>query len=181
MAVWVRFPELPIEFYDKSVLMEIGKAIGLVLRIDSYTASSSRGSYARLCIQIDLKKPLINTIKVGRLFKKVMYEGLSALCFCCGRVGHKQEVCGYHVQPEKNTSSPKSPSMQSEKKTPQKPDQKFGEWMLVTRKKRPVKNERVNAPNQTNQSSLLNAKGAKGIFGIPKTSLTTFKPDRWDG
>ena len=181
MAVWVRFPELPIEFYDKSVLMEIGKAIGLVLRIDSYTASSSRGSYARLCIQIDLKKPLINTIKVGWLYQKVMYEGLSALCFCCGRVRHKQEACGYRVQPEENTSSPKPPPMQSKKKTPQKLDQKFREWMLVTRKKRSVKNERVNTPNQTNQSSLLNAKGTKGIFGIPKTSLTTFKPDRWNG
>lgn len=97
VAVWVRFPELPIEFYDRSVLLEIGKAIGPVLRIDSYTASGSRGSYACLCIQIDLKKPLINTIKVGRLYQKVIYEGLSALCFCCCRVGHKQEACGFRV------------------------------------------------------------------------------------
>ena len=46
VAVWVRLPELPIEFYDNSVLLEIGKAIGPVLRIDSYTASGARGSYA---------------------------------------------------------------------------------------------------------------------------------------
>ena len=129
MAVWVRFLELPIEFYDRSVLLEIGKAIGPVLKIDSYTASGSRGSYASLCIQIDLKKLLINTIKVGRLYQKVMYEGLLALCFCCGRVGHKQEACCYRVQLEENTSSPEPPPMQSEKKTSQKPDQKFGEEM----------------------------------------------------
>ncbi|XP_023887142.1 uncharacterized protein LOC111999250 [Quercus suber] len=120
VAVCVRFPELPIEFCDRSVLLEIGKAIGPVLRIDSYRAIGSRGSYARLCLQIDLKKPLINTIKAGQLYQKVMYEGLSTLCFWCGRVGHKQEACCFRVQPEENTSSPEPPPMQSEKKTPQK-------------------------------------------------------------
>ena len=50
VAVWVRFPELPIEFYDRAILKEIGSAIGPVLRIDAYTAFSLRGSYARLCV-----------------------------------------------------------------------------------------------------------------------------------
>ncbi|XP_050260011.1 uncharacterized protein LOC126705105 [Quercus robur] len=100
VAVWIRFPELPIEFYDASVLCEIGSAIGPVLRIHSYTAFGSRGSYAaRLCIQIDLSKPLITAVRLGRLRQKVMYEGISSLCFCCGRLGHKQENCSYNVKP----------------------------------------------------------------------------------
>ena len=89
VAVWVRFPELPIEFYDMEVLKEIGSVIGPVLRIDSYTATGSRGSYARLCIQIDLVKPLIKSIRIGRLVQQVKYEGISLLCFCCGRLGHR--------------------------------------------------------------------------------------------
>ena len=39
VAVWVRLPELPIEYYDLAVLRRIGQAIGLVLRIDAHTAS----------------------------------------------------------------------------------------------------------------------------------------------
>ena len=27
-----------------------------------------------------------------------MYEGISMLCFCCGRLGHKQETCCFHVK-----------------------------------------------------------------------------------
>ena len=100
MAVWVRFPELPIEFYDATVLKQIGSAIGHVLRIDSFTASSIRGSYARLCIQVNLDKPLINTMEVGRLKQKVMYERISSLCFYCGRLGHKHESCCYWIQPK---------------------------------------------------------------------------------
>ncbi|KAF3952716.1 hypothetical protein CMV_021755 [Castanea mollissima] len=94
----VRLPKLPIEFYDTSVLKEIGKVIGPVLRIDSYTASETRGGYASLCVQIDLEKPLINSIRVGRLVQRVLSEGISSLCFCCGRIRHRQENCSYFVK-----------------------------------------------------------------------------------
>ena len=46
IVMWVRFPKLPIEFYDMEVLKEIGNAIGPVLRIHLYTATGSRGSFA---------------------------------------------------------------------------------------------------------------------------------------
>ncbi|XP_075667014.1 uncharacterized protein At4g02000-like [Castanea sativa] len=58
VVVWVRFSELPIEFYDAFILKEIGSVIGLVLRIDFYTTSKTKGGYARLRVQIDLDKPL---------------------------------------------------------------------------------------------------------------------------
>ena len=48
----MRLPKLPIEFYVTSVLKEIGSVIGLVLRIDSYTAFETRGGYVRLCVLI---------------------------------------------------------------------------------------------------------------------------------
>ena len=98
VAIWIRFPELPIEFYDKEVLKEIGSAIGLVLRIDSYTASGSRGSYARLCVQVNLEKPLINMVRIGKCRQIVMYEGISTLCFSCGWLGHTQNKCCYSIK-----------------------------------------------------------------------------------
>ena len=81
VAVWVRFLELPIEFYDLEVLKEIGSAIGPVLQIDSYMATGLRGNYARLCIQIDIDKPLITSIRIGRMVQQVKYEGISTLFF----------------------------------------------------------------------------------------------------
>ena len=30
--------------------------------------------------------------------QQAMYEGISMLCFCCGRLGHKQETCCFHVK-----------------------------------------------------------------------------------
>ena len=63
MAVWAR---LPIEFYDMGVLKEIGNAIGPVLRIDATTTSGTYGRYARICVQVDLAKPLVRRVFIGR-------------------------------------------------------------------------------------------------------------------
>ena len=147
MALWIRFPELPIEFYDPLVLREIGLAIGPVLQIDSYTASGSRASFARLCVQIDLSKPLVNLVRVGRLRQKVMYEGILAFCFCCGRLGHKQENCGFRVRPMEKTREEGSSERQKVQQTEQADHAKhsdqsnpnFGDWMIVTKRKNSVR------------------------------------------
>lgn len=67
MAVWIRFPKLPIEFYEPLALLKIGKAIGLVLRIDANTINGVRGRFTRLCVQVNLDKPLIRMIYIGKL------------------------------------------------------------------------------------------------------------------
>ena len=46
VAVWIRFPKLPMEFYEPSDLKKIGRAIGPVLRIDSHTANWERCRFA---------------------------------------------------------------------------------------------------------------------------------------
>ena len=142
VAVWIHLLELPIEFYDPAILREIGGAIGQVLRIDSYTAMGTRASYVHLCFQVDLTKPLIMAVRVGKLRQKVLYEGISSLCFCCGRLGHKLESCNYHIQPMVKTGvvDPAShvDSQVEGCQLDQPKDINYGEWMLVTKKKRPI-------------------------------------------
>ena len=98
VAVWIRLPELPIEFYALCVLKEIGSAIGPVLRIDLNTAAEARGRYARICVQIDLNKPLVRQILLEGQIQDIQYEGINSLCFSCGRVGHRRESCPYTVK-----------------------------------------------------------------------------------
>ena len=59
IAVWVRLNEVPIEYYQVEALKEIGSTIRIVLWIDTHTTMESRGQYARICVQIDVDKPLI--------------------------------------------------------------------------------------------------------------------------
>ena len=36
----------------------------------------AQGKYTRLCIQIDINKPLVNTILIGNFEQAVTYEGI---------------------------------------------------------------------------------------------------------
>lgn len=76
VAIWIRLYELPIKLYEAEVLKQIRESIGKVLRIGTHTAMEARGKYARLCIQIDINKPLINTILISRFEHSMLYEGI---------------------------------------------------------------------------------------------------------
>ncbi|XP_065627894.1 uncharacterized protein At4g02000-like [Quercus suber] len=99
VAVWVRLNELPIKYYNAEALQQIGDSIGKVLRVDTFTASKTRGRFARLCIRIDVEKPLVTTILLGKAEQPVSYAGIQKLCFGCGRLGHRREACPYSIRP----------------------------------------------------------------------------------
>ena len=101
VAVWVRLPKLLIEYYEPSVLRDIGSAIGSVLKIDTHTTKKARGRFARLCVQVNFDKPLIKIIKTRGLEQPVQYEGINTLCFSCDRLGHKVESCPYRIKAPK--------------------------------------------------------------------------------
>lgn len=90
---WVRFPEVPIEFFEKETLMAMGKAIGKAVKIDSTTMGVARGRYARVCVEIDLLKPLIPKITLLGHSQTVEYEGLHLICFECGEYDHRADSC----------------------------------------------------------------------------------------
>ena len=98
IAVWIRLNELLIEYYNPEVLQFIRKAIGNVLHVDTFTASETRGRFARMCVQVDVDKPLATAILIGRLEQQICYEGIQKMCFECGRLGHKKEQCPHIVR-----------------------------------------------------------------------------------
>ena len=97
VAVWIRLNELPIEYHNSEALLHIGKSIGHVLRVDSHIATKMRGRYARICVQVDVDKPLVTAVLIGKFEQVVCYEGLQRLCFSCGRIGHRKESCPYTI------------------------------------------------------------------------------------
>lgn len=70
----------------------------VVVWVDTHIAAKSWGGFARLYVQISLDRPLIKLLRIGGLEQLVLYKGLNALCFSCGRVGHKAEACPYHAK-----------------------------------------------------------------------------------
>lgn len=95
LAVWVRFLNLPMDYYKQSFLWKIASRIGKPLRVDMTTLSAVRGRFARVCVEVDLSKPLLAKFRLKKRIRKIVYEGMHVICFDCGRYCHSKEVCRY--------------------------------------------------------------------------------------
>ncbi|XP_020225227.1 uncharacterized protein LOC109807113 [Cajanus cajan] len=94
VVAWIRIPGLPIELYNDRFLWRVGSKLGTMLKIDKLTSIHSRGKFARICVEVNLRKKLVSKINVMGHIIKLEYEGLHSICFRCGKYGHRQDICG---------------------------------------------------------------------------------------
>lgn len=97
-AVWVKFYNLRLQFYNESSLIRIGSAVGSVLAICPNTINLTQQVYARMCIELDVSKPLLESLFMGtskeeHLIVELEYEGNNAYCTHCGLLGHVTGMC----------------------------------------------------------------------------------------
>lgn len=91
--VWIRLPELSIEYYDVEILNRIAEAIGgYLLKIDPVTRDRWKCKFARFCIRVNLCDPLPSMIELGRIRQRIEYEGFE-LCPKCSHVGDLGHNC----------------------------------------------------------------------------------------
>ncbi|CAL8138480.1 unnamed protein product [Prunus armeniaca] len=93
MAAWIRVSAIQLECFDVWALKRIGNLLGKLLKIDALTTSQNRGKFARLCVELDLSRPLEAFVQINNVWYNVEYEGLLDICYMCGCYGHKREHC----------------------------------------------------------------------------------------
>ncbi|XP_019236668.1 PREDICTED: uncharacterized protein LOC109216905 [Nicotiana attenuata] len=132
-AIWAHFPELPMEYYDLELLKLVGNKLGQLLKFDTCTSTTTRGCYARICIEIPLAKPLKTHVYIGTHNKIVVYEGLNILCLRCGRIGHNTKSCPSHILTAETPtpSSPLPPSIAANNALPSQTTTLETPWQTV--------------------------------------------------
>lgn len=152
-----------MEYFDRQFLFKIGENIGRVIRIDKNTESMDRGQYIRLCIEVDLTKPLLSKFRLNGRVWKIQYEGLRQICFKCGHLGHKEDNCVVYgkeqgeqevIQEEVVNGKEKANQVGTHKEENLKPEEvdNYGTWMMVQRTtKRNIPRPRVGTNRQQQQ------------------------------
>ncbi|XP_041999839.1 uncharacterized protein LOC121749325 [Salvia splendens] len=104
-AVWCNLLGLPINLFEKSALFAIGGMLGTYIQIGHATATQTRLSYARICVEIDISKPPIEEIIVdmmGReMVQKIIWDKIPMYCRECRHVGHASSTCYANGKREK--------------------------------------------------------------------------------
>lgn len=95
--VWVRLTNIPVNYYHRCLLEEIARGLGKLLKVDLNTITFGRGRFARVCIEVNLAKPLKGTVLINGDRYFVAYEGLSKICSLCGLYGHLVHTCPRNV------------------------------------------------------------------------------------
>ncbi|KAL0925295.1 hypothetical protein M5K25_003616 [Dendrobium thyrsiflorum] len=107
--VWIRLPNLPLQCWDEENVALIASMVGVPLMLDGQMFCWGRREFARICVRIELDKPLPLGVWVdgmaGRFFQKVVYERIPSLCFNCGMVGHVKDSCTLKILLAKDSSN----------------------------------------------------------------------------
>ncbi|KAL2925231.1 hypothetical protein RDABS01_033541 [Bienertia sinuspersici] len=131
LTAWVRIPNLSVEYFDTSFLTRVGSKIGRVIRIDKTTAAAERGKFTRLCVELDLSKPLLSKFWLKGKVWKIQYEGLRLICYNCGKINHREEDCPDILQQEQVIDDSHHEGIQQERENCPENVEDFGSWMLI--------------------------------------------------
>ena len=97
----------------------IGKTIGKVIEVANLEDVGNGGEFLRVCISVDISKPLPRCRKLWFEGKQIgwvgiKYERLPNFCYWCGRLSHGDRDCELWIRGKENMK---------------KDDRQFGEWM----------------------------------------------------
>ena len=98
MPLWVRFPGLPIDFWNPTLLGRIASRVGIPIASDRNTATKERLSYARALVEVDVSKDLVREVSMmmpcGKIrHQQVVFDYEPQFCTICRALGHTHKFC----------------------------------------------------------------------------------------
>lgn len=91
--------------------------LGRTLKVHRNTLSTlsdefqvERGKFARVPIEIDVRKKLRSNVRVGRRVFGVEYEGPGLICFSCEKYEHKKDDCPIYKEVQEGKEGMKEAS-----------------------------------------------------------------------
>lgn len=81
IAIWVRLPLLPIEYYSPQTLISIRNLIGETVALDASKSKTLQATAAKICIEANVSSYLPPIICLNGHTQEVIFENLSFFSF----------------------------------------------------------------------------------------------------
>lgn len=130
VSVWIRFPELPLQYWGCDALSKIASQLGSPIEMDAMTRDKTQPNFSRVRVRMPITVCLQEQVtfvdKNDRVVEQqVEYEWRPVLCSKCNMFGHEGKVCRKQ-QEATNQWVPKKTSAQ---------EQNASGWQTVVRNK----------------------------------------------
>ncbi|PPS01653.1 hypothetical protein GOBAR_AA19008 [Gossypium barbadense] len=95
---WLRVYNLPLEFMDRQMAIDVGNALGELVAIDWKDRFGGWTEFMRIKVRIDILKPLRRVVRIvdkdgGERIGVIKYERLPDFCYFCWLIGHILKRC----------------------------------------------------------------------------------------
>lgn len=103
------------------------------------TLATTRGKFSRVCVELELKKPLRSRYRLWGREWPLEYEGQQAICFSCGKYGHRESFCPLKLNQDAAGGGvigspgavPAIPTAVLIGQAQSQPKSSFGAWMIA--------------------------------------------------
>ena len=98
LPIWVKFFNIPLEYWTVTCLGYIASTVGIPLHLDSLTENHSRLSFARICVEVDVNCTFPNSALLdlgnGKYSTiRIEYPWVPQKCDHCKIFGHSHVKC----------------------------------------------------------------------------------------
>lgn len=103
VPIWVKFRNLPIEYWTQEGLSMVASSVGRPLYPDAFTSSMARLDYARVCVVVNINSKFQDHVFMllpsasgeynGTRKILIEYEWRPSICSLCESFGHKDAQC----------------------------------------------------------------------------------------
>ncbi|KAK3185110.1 hypothetical protein Dsin_028427 [Dipteronia sinensis] len=146
-------------------------------KVDPITMNQARGRFARICVEIDISKPLLGSLSIDDRDIRVEYESLGLICFNCGRYGHNKESCREGMVDDiademVETNEPCEGNVKKE-------EHPYGQWLIVSYGKPNNKNIRGrNGQMNIGSNNISKRNDFNGKSGVNKSEASEPTDDK---
>ncbi|XVE97957.1 hypothetical protein REPUB_Repub03eG0063800 [Reevesia pubescens] len=115
--------------------MKIGCKVSKPIKLDVNTSLAIRGKFAKICVEVDLSKPLVSRVRVGNFIQIIEYEAMYTVCFKCGVYGHRMDKCPLKQSvPSQDQNVPCNMDVENNMDNSNSTCSDYGPWMFAHRR-----------------------------------------------